>query len=81
MGNLLIDWQQIIALAIVAIAAFFVFKRLWSQIAAFRSRPARRKPSLSTPAKPQAARPQPLIQIQTVPPRHMKRPPPGDNPL
>ncbi len=76
MGSHLVDGQQIAALAIVAIAAFFVLKRLWGQLLAFRSRPARRKPSLSASAKPQPPRPQPLIQIQTAPPRHMKRPPP-----
>ncbi len=70
-----VDWQQIAALTIVAVAAFFVLKRLWGQIMAFRSRPARRKPSKNTPAKAQTPRPQPLIQIQTAPPRHMKRPP------
>lgn len=74
-GSHLIDWQQIAALAIVAVAAGFVFRRLWGQIMAFRSRPVRHKSSLSPKAKAQPPRPQPLVQIQLSPPRHMKRPP------
>jgi hypothetical protein len=78
MNSHLVDWQQVAALAIVAVAAFFVLKRLWGQMMAFRSRPMRRKPSTTAPAKPQPPRPQPLVQIQLTPPRHMKRPPSGD---
>lgn len=69
-----IDGQQAAAFAIVALAAGVVLRRFWGQIVAFRSRPARRKPSASSAARPQTPRPQPLIQIQTAPPRHMKRP-------
>lgn len=73
-----IDGQQVAALAIVAVAAFFVLKRMWGQLLAFRARPARRAPSKMAAAKPSAPRPQPLIQIQTIPPRHMKRPSQSD---
>jgi len=74
MGSSVIDGQQIAAFAIVAVAAFVVLKRLWGQMIAFRSRPVRRKPSLASPAKTPTPRPQPLVQIQLTPPRHMKRP-------
>lgn len=74
MNSHFVDWQQVAALAIVAVAAFIVLKRLWEQLLAFRSRPARRKPSSSTPVKAPPPRPQPLVQIQLTPPRHMKRP-------
>jgi len=81
LGTHPIDWQQIAALSIVAIAAFFVLRRMWGQMTAFRSRPARRKPSKTAPVTSQAPRPQTLIQIQTAPPRHMKRPPPDGKSL
>lgn len=74
MNSHFVDWQQTAALFIVAVAAFVVLKRLWGQLLAFQSRPARRKPFPSTSARPQAPRPQPLVQIQLTPPRHMKRP-------
>lgn len=70
-----IDWQHWAALAIVAVAAWVVGRRLWVQIAAFRGRPARRKASGSRVTHPAPARPDTLIQIQLTPPRHMKRPP------
>jgi len=77
-----VDGQQIIALGIVAIAAFAVGRRLWGQIAAFRRRPGRTGsggggcdgcPSAGT-AKPSATS-SPLMQIQTKPPIHLRRPP------
>lgn len=79
-----IDGQQIIALGIVAVAAFAVGRRLWGQVAAFRSRPGRAGntgsgcdgcPSAGG-AKPQTTS-SPLMQIQTRPPLHLRRPP-GD---
>lgn len=69
------DWQQVTAFAIVTLAAWSVGKRLWGQIAAFRSRPARRAKS---PARPAAPRPEKLMQIQLKPPLHVKRPPADD---
>ncbi len=74
MGTHPVDGQQIIALAIVAIAAFFVLKRMWGQLLAFRSRPMRRKPSSTAAVRPSPPRPETLVQIQLTPPRHMKRP-------
>ena len=73
-----IDWQQITALAIVAAAMGAVGRRIWSQIAAFRTKPGAAGggcdgcPSSGT-AKVQAA-PTPLMQIQTRPPVHLRRP-------
>ena len=77
-----VDGQQIIALGIVAIAAFAVGRRLWGQVAAFRRRPGRASsggggcdscPSAGA-AKPSATS-SPLMQIQTKPPIHLRRPP------
>ena len=77
-----IDGQQIIALGIVALAAFAVGRRLWGQVAAFRSRPGRAGsggggcdgcPSGGA-AKPSATS-SPLMQIQTKAPIHLRRPP------
>ena len=70
-----IDWQHWTALAIVAVAAWVVGRRLWVQIAAFRGRSARRKTPGSPASRPAPARPETLLQIQLTPPRHMKRPP------
>lgn len=69
-----IDWQQWIAMAIVAAAAWSVGRRLWAQIAAFRTRPARR-PVSKSPPRPAPSRPETLMQIQLKPPLHLKRPP------
>ncbi len=76
-----VDGQQIIALGIVAVAALAVGRRLWRQASAFRARPGRGDgggcdgcPSggaSKTPAAP------PLMQIQTKPPVHLRRPPAG----
>ncbi len=73
-----IDWQQITAMAIVAAAASAVGRRIWSQIAAFRTKPGTSGggcdncPSSGT-ANAQSA-PAPLMQIQTRPPVHLRRP-------
>lgn len=76
------DGQQIIALGIVMVAAFAVGRRLWGQVAAFHGKPGRggtissgcdNCPSNSA-GKPQMAS-SPLMQIQTKPPLHLRRPP------
>ncbi len=75
-----IDWQQITAMAIVAAAGLAVGRRIWGQIAAFGSKPRKSSggcdscPS-SGPANSAAAAPTPLLQIQTRPPAHLRRPP------
>lgn len=82
-----VDWRQIIALSIVLLAALSVGRRLWKQIANFRSRPGRGgdaggggggcdgcPSSGQTSALPKAAS-SPLIQIQAKPPVHLRRPP------
>ena len=77
-----IDGQQIIALGIVAVAAFAVARRLWGQAAAFRGRPGRAGggsgcdgcPSSGSSPKAQTTS-SPLMQIQTKPPVHLRRPP------
>ncbi len=75
-----IDWQQITAMAIVAAAMFAVGRRIWSQIAAFRAKPGKASgggwdncPSSGT-AKIAPSAPAPLMQIQTRPPVHLRRP-------
>ena len=68
------DWQQVVTFGIVVAAAASVGRRLWGQVSAFRGRPRRR----AGPAKPAAAPPAPLIQIQTRPPLHLRRPPGED---
>lgn len=69
------DWQQVVTLGIVAVAAASVGRRLWGQVSAFRTRPRR----TTRPAGPAAAAPPaPLIQIQTHPPLHLRRPPGED---
>lgn len=77
-----VDGQQIIALGIVAVAAFAVGRRLWRQAAAFRDRPGRAEgggcdgcPSGGASKTPAAS--PPLMQIQTKPPLHLRRPPTG----
>lgn len=72
-----IDIQHILALAIVAVAAFYILKRLWRQALAFRSRP-RRPASRTPPTQPAQPSSTPLIQLQTRPPAHLKRPPTDD---
>lgn len=67
-----IDLQQVIAFGIVAVAFWAVGRRLWNQILAFRSRPARRKGTRKPTAAPSDT---PLIQVQLKPPAHLKRPP------
>ena len=80
-----IDGQQIVALGIVAVAAAAIGRRLWGQVAAFRRRPERGDgggcdgcpssgASKSGASKVPAA-PAPLMQIQTRPPLHLRRPP------
>lgn len=75
-----IDWQQWGALAIVAGAMLGVGRRLWGQIGAFRAKPG--KPggsgcdgcaSNKTEGKAQVV--PTLVQIQTRPPAHLRRPP------
>lgn len=77
-----VDGQQIVALGIVAAAAVAVGRRLWGQVVAFRSRPGRAGnggsgcdscPSAGN-AKTRAIS-SPLMQIQTKPPVHLRRPP------
>lgn len=78
-----IDWQQIITLAIVAVAAYAVGRRLWSQIAAFRAKPGAfgggcagcSSSGAAEPASGHHAAPTPLLQIQARPPAHLRRPP------
>lgn len=78
-----IDIQQVLALSIVAVAAFFVGRRIWGQVMAFRNRPTRRGPDEggcgSCPSNQQSAgtakaASSPLIQLQVKPPAHLKRP-------
>ena len=66
--------QHWVALAMVAVAGAYVGWRIWGQIAAFRGRPARRRRPAGS-AKSAAPPVTPLIQIQTRPPVHLKRPP------
>lgn len=75
-----IDWQQVTALAIVAAAMAAVGQRIWGQIAAFRAKSGKAAgggcdncPS-SGAAKSAQAAPTPLMQIQTRPPVHLRRP-------
>ncbi len=68
------DGQQVIALGIVAAAAFAVGRRLWGQIAAFRA-PRHRTAAPRPHGKAAAPTSSPLIQIQRKPPAHLKRPP------
>ncbi len=77
-----VDGQQIVALGIVAVAAFAVGRRLWGQAAAFRGRPGRTRnggsgcdgcPSSGAPKMQTTS--SPLMQIQTKPPVHLRRPP------
>ena len=77
-----VDGQQIIALGIVAVAASAIGRRLWGQAAAFRSRPGRGDgggcdgcPSAGASKSKAPAAPAPLMQIQTRPPLHLRRPP------
>ena len=76
------DIQQILALSIVLVAALAVGRRLWGQVAAFRTKPGSAGGSAcdgcpsSGASKPSAA-PAPLMQIQTRPPLHLRRPPGG----
>jgi hypothetical protein len=78
-----VDGQQIVALGIVAVAALAVGRRLWGQVAAFRGRPGRAGtggsgcdgcPSSGATPKTQTTS-SPLMQIQTKPPVHLRRPP------
>lgn len=69
-----VDWQQGAAFGIVALAALAVGRRMWGQIAAFGNRKPAKKSTRA--AKKQAPPPAaPLIQIQTKPPAHLRRPP------
>ncbi len=70
-----IDWQQVTALAIVAAAMFAVGRRLWGQIAAFRTKPGKAAGGCdSCPSSGTAKSAAPLMQIQTRPPAHLRRP-------
>ncbi len=67
-------------MAIVAGATLGVGRRLWGQIGAFRAKPGKRSGSScdgcasnKTEGKAQAA--PVLVQIQTRPPAHLRRPP------
>ena len=76
------DGQQIAAFGIVAVAAGAVGRRLWGQVAAFRGKPGRGGAVSSAcdscpsggSAKPRGTS-SPLMQIQTKPPVHLRRPP------
>jgi len=77
-----VDGQQIVALGIVAVAALAVGRRLWGQVAAFRSRPGRAGSGgsgcdgcPSSGAAKTGTTSSPLMQIQTKPPVHLRRPP------
>ncbi|MDQ2688462.1 MAG: hypothetical protein M3Y28_11420 [Armatimonadota bacterium] len=70
------DIQHILAMAIVAVAAWILAKRLWRQGLAFRSRPRRKPSTVKTPPAPPVS--SPLIQLQIKPPVHLKRPPADD---
>ncbi len=61
-----IDWQQIVALSLVALAGVAVARRMWAQIRAF-GRPKRRPPVSRPPSET------PLMQIQVRPPAHLRR--------
>jgi hypothetical protein len=76
------DWQQIAAMAIVAGAMLGVGRRLWGQVGAFRAKPGKVSGSgcdgcasnkTDGGGKAQAA--PALVQIQTRPPAHLRRPP------
>lgn len=74
-----IDWQQVTALAIVAAAMFAVGRRIWGQIAAFRTKPSKALGKgcdgcPSGTAKSAQSASTPLMQIQTRPPVHLRRP-------
>ena len=69
------DWQQITALSIVAAAAFAVGRRLWGQIAAFRAKPGKSSGGCAGCPSSGPAKAAPLVQIQTRPPVHLRRPP------
>ena len=71
-----LDLQHVVAMAIVAAAAFTILRRLWQQGQAFRKRPKRKAAANSRPSTPPAA--SPLIQLQVKPPVHLKRPPADD---
>ena len=79
----MVDGQQVIALGIVAVATGAVGRRIWGQVAAFRGKPGRGGasssgcegcPSSGTNAKAKTMS-TPLMQIQTKPPVHLRRPP------
>lgn len=72
------DWQQVVTLGIVAAAGASVGRRLWGQASAFRTRRRAHPVKRANPARPAAAPPAPLIQIQTRPPLHLRRPPGED---
>jgi len=74
-----IDWQQIGAMTIVAGASASVGRRVWKQIAAFRTKPGKSGgsgcdgcASNRSAGSPQAA--PALVQIQMRPPAHLHRP-------
>lgn len=72
-----LDIQHAVAMAIVAVSAFSILRRLWRQGQAFRKRPRRKPVTAGKPSAPPAS--SPLIQLQVKPPVHLKRPPADDN--
>ena len=77
-----IDWQQWGAMAIVAGATLGVGRRMWSQVGAFRSKLGKTASGggcdgcASNKAAGEAQATPALVQIQTRPPAHLRRPPP-----
>jgi hypothetical protein len=73
------DGQQVAAFGIVAVAAGAVGRRLWGQVAAFRGKPGRGGACDGCPSSGASAKTSgtasPLMQIQTKPPVHLRRPP------
>lgn len=79
------DWQQIAVWVIVGAAMLAVGRRLWGQVAGFRSRPGGGSggacdgcPSAGgsqNAGRSAKTNPAPLMQIQTRPPLHLRRPP------
>ncbi len=82
-----IDWQQIVMALIVLAAAVAVGRRLWAQVAGFRSGSkgdacagcpsAALSGSTSSTTNPKNAKTNSapaLMQIQTRPPLHLRRP-------
>ena len=77
-----IDGQTVAAFAIVGFAAAMVGKRILGQLLAFRSKPGQSSEGCAgcggcgnaSSVKPEDRKPH-LIQLQTRPPAHLRRPP------